>query len=208
MGLIKAAEKFDLSLGVSFSTYAVYWIKQAIAREIIDYGYAIRIPVHMMERINKVAAADNRLAGKGISISERILYVADELGISEDDVRKALALRNNYLMYASLDTPVGEDQDSVLGDFIPMDEDLSVEHIVFNKELRKQLDIIIASLNPKEQKILKLRFGWDDNHPKTLEEIGTIYGVTRERIRQIEGKALRKLRQNTRSHRIKVFWED
>lgn len=180
MGLIKAAEKFDLSLGVSFSTYAVYWIKQAIAREIIDYGYAIRIPVHMMERINKVAAADNRLAGKGISISERILYVADELGISEDDVRKALALRNNYLMYASLDTPVGEDQDSVLGDFIPMDEDLSVEHIVFNKELRKQLDIIIASLNPKEQKILKLRFGWDDNHPKTLEEIGTIYGVTRE----------------------------
>ena len=88
------------------------------------------------------------------------------------------------------------------------DEDLSVEHIVFNKELRKQLDIIIASLNPKEQKILKLRFGWDDNHPKTLEEIGTIYGVTRERIRQIEGKALRKLRQNTRSHRIKVFWED
>lgn len=208
MGLIKAAEKFDLSLGVSFSTYAVYWIKQAIAREIIDYGYAIRIPVHMMERINKVAAADNRLAGKGILIPERILYVADELGISEDDVRKALALRNNYLMYASLDTPVGEDQDSVLGDFIPMDEDLSVEHIVFNKELRKQLDIIIASLNPKEQKILKLRFGWDDNHPKTLEEIGTMYGVTRERIRQIEAKALRKLRHHTRSHRIKVFWED
>ena len=133
MGLIKAAQKFDLRFGISFSTYAVYWIRQAIAREIMDHGYAIRIPVHMMERINKVVATDNRLAGEGVPILERLAFVADELGISEGDVREAVALRNNYLLYASLDTPVGEDQDSVLGDFIPMDEALSIEQIVFDK---------------------------------------------------------------------------
>lgn len=208
MGLIKAAQRFDLRLGVSFSTYAVHWIKQSIAREIMDHGYAIRIPVHMMERINKVIAADNRLASEGLPILERIPYVANELGISEDDVREAMALRNNYLMYASLDTPVGEDQDSVLGDFIPMDEELSVEQIVFNKELRKELEAAIATLKPKEQEILKMRFGWDDNHPRTLEEIGTIYGVTRERIRQIEAKVVRKLRHPSRSRRLRVFMEE
>lgn len=208
MGLIKAAQKFDLRLGVSFSTYAVHWIKQAIAREIMDHGYAIRIPVHMMERINKVIAADNRLAGEGIPILERIPCVADEVGISEDDAREAMALRNNYLMYASLDTPVGEDQDSVLGDFIPMDEAISVEQLVFNKELRQELETAIATLKPKEQEIIKLRFGWDDNHPRTLEEIGAIYGVTRERIRQIEAKVVRKLRHPSRSCRLKDFWED
>jgi RNA polymerase primary sigma factor len=208
MGLIKAAQKFDLSRGVSFSTYAVHWIKQAIAREIMDHGYAIRIPVHMMERINKVVATDNRLAGEGIPLLERIRSVADELGISEDDVREALALRNNYLMYSSLDMPVGEDQDSVLGDFIPFDEELSVEQIIFDKELHQELETIIATLKPKEREILKLRFGWNDNHPKTLEEIGTLYGVTRERIRQIEAKAIRRLRHPSRSRRLKDFQED
>lgn len=208
MGLIKAAQRFNLQLGVSFSTYAVYWIKQAIAREIMNHGYAIRIPVHMMERINKVVAVDNRLIYEGIPILERIPCVADELGISEDSVREALALRNNYLLYTSLDTPIGEDQDSVLGDFIAMDETISVEQIVFNKELRKELETVIAFLKPKEKEILKLRFGWNDNHPKTLEEIGTIYGVTRERIRQIEAKAVRWLRHPSRSCRLKIFMED
>lgn len=208
IGLVKAAQRFDLSFGVSFSTYAVPWIKQAIAREIMDHGYAIRIPVHMMERINKVIAADNRLAGEGIPILERIPYIADELGVSEDAVREAMALRNNYLMYSSLDIPVGEDQDSVLGDFIPIDEAVSVEQVVFNKELRQELDATMATLTPREQEILKLRFGWDDNHPRTLEEIGTIFGVTRERIRQIEAKVVRKLRHPSRSRRLKVFVED
>lgn len=208
MGLIKAAEKFDIKQGTAFSTYAVYWIKQAIVREIMYNGYAIRIPVHMMERINKVIAADNRLAGEGAPISERIPCVADELGISEDDVKEAIALRNNYLMCASLDTPVGEDQDSVLGDFIPMDEALSLEQIVFHGELRQELEVAIATLTPREQKILKLRFGLDDDHPRTLEETGTLFDVTRERIRQIEGKVLRKLRHPTRSCRLKVFWEE
>lgn len=208
MGLIRAAQRFDLRLGYSFSTYAVYWIKQSIAREIMYHGYAIRIPVHMMERINKVIAADNRLAGEGIPILERIPYVARELRLTEDEVREAMALRNNYLLYASLDTPVGEDQDSVLGDFIPMDEAISVEQIIFNKELRQELETVIATLTPKEQEILKLRFGWDDNHPRTLEEIGTIFGVTRERIRQIEAKVVRKLRHPSRSRRLKDFLED
>lgn len=208
MGLIRAAQRFDLRLGISFSTYAVYWIKQAISREIMDHGYAVRIPVHMMERINKVIAADNRLADDGIPLSERLPCVADKLGISKDSVREAMALRNNYLICASLDTPVGEDQDSVLGDFIPMDEDLSVEQVVLNKELRHELESVIATLKPKEQEILKLRFGWDDNRPRTLEEIGNLFGVTRERIRQIESNAIRIMRHPSRSRRLKIFWED
>ncbi len=197
MGLIKAALRFNLELGVSISTYAVQWIKQAISREIMEHGYAIRIPVHMMERINKVIAVDNRLAGECIPIVERIPYVADELGIREDDVSEAIALRNNYLMYSSLDMPVDEDQDSVLGDFIPFDE-----------ELRQELEVAIATLKPKEQEILKLRFGWNNDHPRALEEIGIIYGITRERIRQIEAKAIRRLRHPSRSRRLKCFQED
>jgi RNA polymerase primary sigma factor len=208
MGLIKAAQRFDLKLGVSFSTYAVNWIKQAISREIMDHGYAIRIPVHMMERINKVIAVDNRLTSEGISLSERLPCIADELGLSEDKVREALALRNNYLMYTSLDTPVGEDQNTALSDFIPMDEELSVEQIVFNKELRHELESVIATLKPKEQEILKLRSGWDDNRPRTLEEISVKYGVTRERIRQIEAKAIRRLQKPPCSRRLKCFQED
>ena len=208
MGLIKAAQKFDLSHGNSFSTYAVYWIKQAISREIMDHGYAIRIPVHMMERIHKIVAIDNRLAESDIPISERISSVARELGISKDDVKEALALRNNYLLYASLDTPVGEDQDSVLGDFLPMDETLSVEQIVLDNELRHELGTVIATLKPREQKILKLRCGWDDNRPRTLEEIGNLFGLTRERIRQIETKAIRRMRHPSRSRLVKIFWEE
>lgn len=208
MGLIKAAQKFDLQSGGSFSTYAVYWIKQAIAREIMDHGYVIRIPVHMMERINKVIAVDNRFAGEGIPMIERIPRVADELGISEDGVRDAIALRNNYLMYTSLDIPVGEDQDSVLGDFIPMDEELSVEQIIFDKELHRKLETVMMTLSPREQEILKLRCGWDDDQPRTLEEISSIYGVTRERIRQIEAKAIRRMRHPSRSCQVRIFWED
>lgn len=208
MGLIKAAQKFDLSLGGSFSTYAVYWIKQAIIREIMDHGYVIRIPVHMMERISKIVSIDNRLSEEGISTLARIKYIADELGISEESVREALALRNNYLMHTSLDAPVGEEQDSVLGDFVPIDEELSVEQLVLKKELRCELEAAITILKPKEQEILKLRFGWDDDCPRTLEEIGSMFGVTRERIRQIEAKALIHLRKNRLHRHLKVFLEE
>lgn len=208
MGLIKAAQKFDMKQGVSFSTYAVYWINQEIKREIMEHGYAIRIPVHMMERINKVTVADNRYAGEGMPLLERIPCIADELGIGEDDVREAMMLRNNYLLYSSLDIPVGEEQDSTLGELIPCNEEFSVEEIIFNKELRHKLGMAITTLKPREQEILKLRLGWDDNHPKTLEEIGTLYGLTKERIRQIEDKAIRKLRHPSRARLLKDFWED
>lgn len=208
MGLIKAAQKFDLKRDISFSTYAVQWIKQSIAREIMDQGYIIRIPVHMMELIHRVIAVDNRLAGEGVPISERYLRIADELDISEEKVRRAIVLRNNYLMNASLDTPVGEDQESTLSDFIPADEELSVEQIVFNKDLRYAMECVFATLTPREQKILKLRFGWEDDKPRTLEEIGNEFKVTRERIRQIEAKEIRKLQHPSRSWRLKPFWED
>ena len=206
MGLIKAAQKFDLGLDVAFSTYAVYWIKQAIAREIMEHGYNIKIPVHMMERINKVVAIDNQLADENVQESERISYIADKLSISENNVREAISIKNNYLLCASLDAPIGEDQDSTLGDFIPMDEAFSAEQIVLDKALREELEIAIATLEPREQVIIKLRFGLYDDRPRTLEEIGAALGVTRERIRQIEERALRRLRN--RSRRLKTLWEE
>ena len=207
MGLIKAAQKFDLKLGGSFSTYAVYWIKQAISREIMDHGYAIRIPVHMMERINKVSRVSRQLLQE-LERDPSPEEIAVEMALSVNEVRECMVLRDNYLSQVSLDIPIGEDQDSTLRDFIPMEEELSVEEVVFSKELRRELEAAMATLKPKEQEILKLRFGWDDNHPRTLEEIGTIYGVTRERIRQIEAKVVRKLRHPSRSRRLKVFTED
>lgn len=207
MGLIKAAQKFDLKLGGSFSTYAVYWIKQAISREIMDHGYAIRIPVHMMERINKVTRVSRQLLQE-LERDPSPEEIAEEMALSVNEVRECMVLRDNYLSQVSLDIPVGEDQDSTLREFIPTEEELSIEEIIFSKDLRQELSAIMASLKPKEQEILKLRFGWDDNHPKTLEEIGIKYGVTRERIRQIEQKAIRRLRHPTRTRRLKDFWED
>lgn len=208
LGLIKAAEKFDISQGTAFSTYAVYWIKQAIAREIMLNGYAIRIPVHMMERINKVTATDRQLAEKGLSLFDRISCISEEFGLSDDNVKECLVLKRNYLSYTSLDIPVGEDKDMLLGDIIPIGEDESVEKIVFHRELRQEIDKVIASLRPKEQEVLKLRFGWDDNRPKTLEEISKKYNVTRERIRQIEVKALQRLQCCTQFCHLKDFWEE
>ena len=207
MGLIKAAQKFDLKLGVSFSTYAVYWIKQAISREIMDHGYAIRIPVHMMEQINKVTSVSRQLLQE-LKRDPSPAEIAEEMALSEAQVRECIVLRDNYLSYASLDVPIGEDQDSTLGEFIPMDDEFSVEQIVFNKELHQELENAIATLKPKEQEVLKLRLGWDDNHPRTLEEICKMCGLTRERIRQIEAKAVRRLKHPSRSQRLKVFTED
>lgn len=208
LGLIKAAQRFDIHQGTAFSTYAVFWIKQSISREIMDNGYAIRIPVHIMEKINKVVTAHNRLVGEGIPSQERIPQIADQLGYSDNEVRDYLRLKQNFLGYTSLDVPIGEDSDSELGDFIPVEEEYSVEQMVFNKALRHEMGNVLMTLSPREQDILKLRFGWDDNHPRTLEEIGLKYDVTRERIRQIEAKALRKLRHPTRSRRLKDFVEE
>lgn len=208
LGLIKAAQKFSIKQGTAFSTYAVYWIKQSISREIMDNGYAIRIPVHMMERINKVVAAENRLSGIGTPFHERITIIAEELDLTEDNVIECLTLKKNYLSYSSIDVPIGEDGESELGEFIPDESIDSIEDIIIQKELRKELGKMMKDLKPREREILELRFGWNDNRTRTLEEIGEQYGVTRERIRQIEAKALRKLSHPSRIKRISSFWEE
>lgn len=205
MGLIKAAQKFDLSQGAAFSTYAVYWIKQTISREIMDNGYAIRIPVHMMERINKVIRLDNSLGGEGYDFYSRLELIADELALSIEEVKECLILKKHYLTYASLNAPVGEDEESELGEFLPQEEALGTDEQVFAHLLREDLESIIATLTVREQKILRLRFGFDDGKVRTLEEIGQMFNVTRERIRQIEAKALRKLRHPSRLRRIKDY---
>lgn len=205
MGLIKAAKGFDTRQGTAFSTYAVFWIKQAIAREIMDHGYAIRIPVHMMERIAKVTSLNNHPEFVALPIQEKIRKIALELGYTEEMVRECFVLKQNYLGYTSLDAPIGEDDDAALGDMIPYDEEATVEEYVFGKELRKEMEKVLKMLSKRESDILRLRFGWDDGETRTLEEVGAVYGVTRERIRQIESKALRKLRHPTYAKRIKDF---
>lgn len=205
IGLIKAANRFNISQGTAFSTYAVFWIKQTISREIMDNGYAIRIPVHMMERINKVIAIDSQLSGEYTKVIQRIPLIADETGLSEEEVRECLILKKNYLTYASLDSPIGEEEDSFLGEMIPDTETPSVEDIVSNILLRKQLEESLSTLTLREQQIIRLRFGLDDGCPKTLEVVGQSFNVTRERIRQIEAKALRKMKHPSRSRKLKDF---
>ena len=209
IGLLKAAKRFDYRQGFAFSTYAVYWIKQSISREIMDNGYAIRIPVHMMERINKVATVYNRLVGERVlSLRDRIHQTAKELGLSDESVRECLILKENYLRYSSLESPVGEDGDSELKEFIPFEERESVEGVVMEQALHKELDGVLGKLEPREREIIKMRFGWNDGRPKTLEEIGKIYGLTRERIRQLEAKALRKIRCSNHTKILRDFLEE
>lgn len=208
MGLIKAAQKFSIQQGTAFSTYAVFWIKQSISREIMDHGYVIRIPVHMMERINKVVAAEGRLLGMNIPFQERIIRIAEELELSENGVLECLFLKRNYLSYSSIDMPVGEDEETNLVEIIPDDTVDSVETVIMNKGLREELLVMIKKLKPKEQDVIKLRFGLDDGRIRTLEEIGDRFGVTRERIRQIESKALQKLSNPKNKKKIREFWEE
>ena len=205
IGLITAAKKFDISMGHSFSTYAVWWIKQAITREIMEHGFVIRIPVHMMERINKVAAIESRFSE--LNRDERIVKLMDETGYSEEGVRECMKLKEYVLTYSSLNVAVGEDETVELGDFIPDDDAISIEEIIENRELRRILDEILATLAHREEQVIRLRFGFDDSKQRTLEEVGKIFNVTRERIRQIESKALRRLRHPSRSRNIKSFIE-
>ena len=174
----------------------------------MDNGYAIRIPVHMLERINKVVAIHNRLAGEGVPSHRRIPQIASETGFSDDEVRECLTLKANILGYTSLDVPIGEDGGTELRDLIPDEEEDPVERIVLDHALRRELEKIFATLSPRERDILKLRFGWDDDCPKTLEEISSEYHVTRERIRQIEAKAIKKMQHPSRRRRLDDFWED
>ncbi len=201
LGLIKAVDKFDYNKGFKFSTYATWWIRQAITRAIADQSRTIRIPVHMVETINKVKKAKSQLLhvnGHEPTPEE----IAEHLDMSVDKVREILRVSQDPV---SLETPIGEEEDSHLGDFIPDDDALAPADAASMSLLKEQLDEVLQTLTPREAKVLRLRFGLEDGNPKTLEEVGKEFNVTRERIRQIEAKALRKLRHPSRSKKLKDF---
>lgn len=207
MGLLKAAERFDMVKGYQFSTYATWWICQAITREIDDKGFTIRLPVHMMEGIAKIMSLDNRFASLGMDFNERIDAIQNETGISAEKILYYLMLRNNYLSNSSLNVPVGEDENIEIQDMVKDDENPSVEEIIEERDLHNHLFDLLNTLTAREKDILFLRFGLLDGQDRTLEQVGKIYNVTRERIRQIEAKALRKLRHPTRARKIRAYWE-
>jgi RNA polymerase primary sigma factor len=204
IGLMKAVDKFEYRRGYKFSTYATWWVRQAITRAIADQARTIRIPVHMIETINKLIRTSRQLIQEfGREPTNEELAERMELPVSK--VRKVLRIAQEPI---SLETPIGEEDESHLGDFIIDRSGISPSEAVINLNLREQTAQVLKTLTPREEKIIKMRFGLEDGSEHTLEEVGQNFAVTRERIRQIEAKALRKLRHPSRSHRLRTFLQD